>query len=473
LSTLTAPLPLNEIEKARQSFIARAKIDFYTFCVAKHPTFYRPEKKHLYVVCRALDDFHRGRLRSPEGAEYRGVVINMPPRHGKSLTLELFCQWVLGDAPRTAIAAASYNEELSTDFARHVRDGIQEDFRAENRITTNEVFPDLRIKRGDSSVSKWALEDAPFSFLATSPRGTFTGKGVHYLLIDDLVKSAVEAHNERILEELWSWYTDTALSRLEEPARQIVLMTRWNKRDLTGRLLEKEREKWHVLSFPAEDDDGMLDASVLSKERFMDIRSKTSNFIVQANYQQSPIDLEGLLYGPFDVFYPDSPPKFIAVHAFTDTADKGSDYFSGGIYGVFERRAYLLDVLYTDRPMSYTEPEWARRLAFWRVRKNHIESNNGGEGFARAVKNELLRLDYHDCLLATFAQTANKEARIRSQATQVNNQIVMPHDWAQRWPEFHRAVTELPATGRWIHDDAPDMLTGIVEKSLRKTWAFA
>lgn len=469
---MTAPLPTGKIEEARRSFLARAQTDFYSFCVGKHPTFYTPEKKHLYEVCRALNEFHFGRLRTPEGRPYRGIVINMAPRHGKSLTLELFCQWVFGNDSSKAIAAASYNEELSGDFARHVRDGISEDFRAENRITTHEVFPSLAIKRGDSSVSKWALEGSPFSFLATSPKGTFTGKGVHYLLIDDLVKNAMESHNERILEELWSWYTDTALSRLEEPARQVVLMTRWNKRDLTGRLLEHEPEKWFVLKFPVEQRGRMLDPSVLTKERFEDIKSKTSNFIIQANYQQEPIDLEGLLYAPFDVFYMETLPAFESIHAFVDTADKGNDFFAGGVYGVSDRKAYLLDVLYTDRPMSYTEPEWARRLAFWKVRKCSIEANNGGEGFARAVKDQLHKLSYTDCQLATFAQTANKESRIRSQATQVNNQIIMPHDWRLRWPEFYQAVTELSATGRWLHDDAPDMLTGVLEKSLKPSFTI-
>ena len=55
------------------------------------------------------------------------------------------------------------------------------------------------------------------------------------------------------------------------------------------------------------------------------------------------------------------------------------------------------------------------------------------------------------------------QARILSHATNVCNGIIFPHGWDIRWPEFYAAITHLGRSSKWVHDDAPDMLTGIAE----------
>lgn len=59
-------------------------------------------------------------------------------------------------------------------------------------------------------------------------------------IIDDPIKNDQEAFNDRVLDEQWSWYTDTFLSRIEEGGMQIIVMTRWSTKDLCGRLLASE-----------------------------------------------------------------------------------------------------------------------------------------------------------------------------------------------------------------------------------------
>ena len=46
--------------------------------------------------------------------------------------------------------------------------------------------------------------------------------------------------------------------------------------------------------------------------------------------------------------------------------------------------------------------------------------------------------------------------------------IIMPRGWEHRWPAFYKAVTGHRKEGGNAHDDAPDALTGIIEK-LRST----
>ncbi|MCM1141238.1 MAG: phage terminase large subunit, partial [Muribaculum sp.] len=63
----------------------------------------------------------------------------------------------------------------------------------------------------------------------------------------------------------------------------------------------------------------------------------------------------------------------------------------------------------------------------------------------------------------TFVQGLNKNVRIFSHSAEVQNLIYFPSDWEKRWPQFAQAVKAYRKVGRNAHDDAPDVLTGMVE----------
>jgi hypothetical protein len=75
-------------------------------------------------------------------------------------------------------------------------------------------------------------------------------------------------------------------------------------------------------------------------------------------------------------------------------------------------------------------------------------------------------IGYTGCGVTWFHQGENKQARILSQATNVMNSIIFPHDWQERWPQFAKDTLGMSRMAKWIHEDNADMLTGIVEKSL-------
>ena len=64
----------------------------------------------------------------------------------------------------------------------------------------------------------------------------------------------------------------------------------------------------------------------------------------------------------------------------------------------------------------------------------------------------------------TFAQTLNKNVRIFTHSNDVQNMIYYPSDWEKRWYDFANSVKSYRKEGRNIHDDAEDVLTGIIEK---------
>ena len=214
----------------RKIQIRLARNDFWEYCKLKAPDFYKDGREYLKAFCNELQTFYE--------SDDKVLIINMPPRHGKSRTAGLFVEWALGQNKNEKIMTASYNETLSETFSKSVRNNISEMKADINRVVYSEVFPDITIKRGDGKMNLWSLEGSHNNYLATSPGGTATGFGCSLLIVDDLVKNAEEAYNENTLNKHFDWFTNTMLSRLEEGGKIIVVMTRWALGDLAGRLFD-------------------------------------------------------------------------------------------------------------------------------------------------------------------------------------------------------------------------------------------
>lgn len=278
--------------------IAYAAMDFFSYCNLKAPEFYREDRVFLNKVCNDFQSFYE----SDEDV----LVLNMPPRHGKSRTAGCFVEWVLGNNQNEKIMLGSYNEALSTTFSKNVRDTITEQKGDEDKIVYSEIFPNVAIKYGDSAMNKWSLVNGYNNYLATSPKGTSTGFGATLMIIDDLIKSALEANNADVLEQQWTWFTDTMLSRLEEGGKIIIIMTRWHSDDLAGRALRhftKLGMKVRHICYKALQDDGTMLCSQILSRRSYEIKTKSmSKEIAAANYQQEPIDIKGRLYSSFKTY---------------------------------------------------------------------------------------------------------------------------------------------------------------------------
>lgn len=447
-----------------------ARREFFFYCQLKAPDFYKDDREYLTQLCNSLQEF----VESDEEV----CVINVPPRHGKSRTAGNLVEWFLGNDPTKKIMTGSYNETLSTMFSKNVRNSIQAVKADIYKPVFSDVFPGVRIKYGDAAMNLWSLEGGYNNYLATSPTGTATGFGCDLMIIDDLIKAAKEAYNARVLEEHWTWFTDTMLSRLEEGGKIIIIMTRWHSEDLAGRVLEWCKEKGkryrHIAMKALIDKEShtMLCPEILSYASYMDKISAMGEDIASANYNQEPIDLKGQLYTSFKT-YDDVPrdttgkPLFSSVRNYTDTADEGSDYLCSITYGVYNKEAYILDVIYTQKPMEDTEPMVAKALFEYGVNRAKIESNNGGRGFARSV-NSILKQEYksNKTKVRWFHQSENKIARILSNSTWVMNHIYYPKNWKDRWPDYYKAMYKYQREWNNAHDDAPDATTGVAENTV-------
>lgn len=454
----------------QQLKIELSRREFWQYCKLTSPDFYSNDRAFLHDLADKLQWF-------VEEAEQQIMVVNMPPRHGKSRTATKFVQWLFGKyGIDKKVMTGSYNETLSGTFAKAVRDVIAEK-PTEGILTYGDIFPDTKIKYGEAAAQKWSLEGSQqANYLATSPTGTATGFGCNIMIIDDLIKNSEEAYNESVLQKQIDWFNNTMLSRTENDFKIIIIMTRWSTKDLAGYVLANYDNVVHINYKAVQDDGAMLCEAILS---YKDYKIKTKNMnkdIVLANYQQEPIDVKGRLYSHIKT-YTDIPRDskgnnlFKYILNYTDTADTGGDYLCSICYGMYESTYYILDVLYTKEPMEVTEPATAQMLTNNNVGNALIESNNGGRGFSRNVIRELKSLGNTHTKIQWFFQSKNKTSRILSNSTGVMQNVLFPVNWEDRWPDFAEAIRKYQKEGKNAHDDAPDALTGVYENDKPKgTW---
>lgn len=445
-----------------------AKREFWYYCKLKAPDFYKSDREYLVSQCNEMQSF----LESDEQL----LVIDEPPRFGKSRTVGCLVEWVLGRSKDKSekIMTGSYNEVLSTTFSKGVRNTIMQEKADKAKVVYSDIFPDTKIQRGDAAMNMWSLVGGYNNYLATSPTGTATGFGATLMIIDDVIKSAMEANNADVLEKQWAWFTDTMLSRLEEGGKIIIVMTRWHSEDLAGRALKHFKELgWKIrhINYKAIQDDGsMLCEEILSRRSCEDKKRTMGLDIFMANFQQEPIDIKGKLYTSFKTYTKlpqdeEGNSLFTVIKNYTDTADTGDDYLCSIDYGVYEGEAYVINVLFTKKGMEFTEPEQAEMLYKDGVNIADIESNNGGRGYARSVE-RILKATYksNKCKIRWFYQSKNKQSRILSNSTWVMNHIYFPVNWKDKWPEYYLSMTKYQKEGKNEHDDAQDATTGIAEK---------
>lgn len=460
----------NFIQFVREQEIRLCQNSFWHFCKTLEPDFYQDHRWHLQLICDVLQGIYEGTLINPEtGKAYKKLMMSIPPRHGKSRTLVNFSRWLFGKDTKNKVITASYNDEMAVEFSRFTRDGIRDRKTYPHEIDYSDIFPNVTIKQGNASFHQWALEGEFFNYKGVGLGGGITGKGCTIGICDDLVKDSATAYNPMALKKIWDWYTGTFLSRIERGGIQIMNMTRWSKNDPIGKIRQTKAFKdWYVLDLSVIDKNGNLLCPDIFDMDMYEFASNPENFdpvIFSANYRQIPVDLKGALYKKFKIYERHKfKNKFEKIVCWVDTADRGNNYLSAIIFGIYQGQAYIIDIYYTQDDMDITEPELAKRLFESKCQECYVESNNGGRGFKRNVERILWETyNTRSVYMQDIAQRDNKEARILTNATNVQNNIYYPENWEQDYSDFARDLKSYQAKGKNDVDDGPDNVTQVAE----------
>lgn len=309
---------------------------------------------HHRLIAKHLEAVERG--------EITRLMINMPPRHGKTmLASEFFPAWYIGRNPDKYVVVATYNQEFADDLGRKVKNQIEDESYAK-------IFPGVGLADDSKSAKRFhirktgggvwvkdgGIEHATTqrgAFYAVGVGGPLTGRGAHLLLIDDPVKNREEAESEVMRRRTKDWYTSTAYTRLMPGGAIVLIQTRWHESDLSGWLqAEHKHEGWVVLNLPAISDDGkplwpeQYDLDALERiKRALPARDWS------ALYQQRPSpDTGDYFKREWIIPVQHIPPREeMAIYGASDYAvtSKGGDYTVHVILGIAkDGRMYLLDV---------------------------------------------------------------------------------------------------------------------------------
>ena len=429
---------------------------------------------------RILDMYAQGKIRK--------LIVSVPPQHGKSVGAStLLPAYMLGINPDLRIAIASYSGTLASRFNRRVQ-------RILESREYNTLFPDTTIKQGTKPAGYIRTSDEveiighKGELLSVGREGSLTGNRVDCFILDDLYKDAMEAQSPLVRENCWDWYTSVVRTRMHNTSREIIVFTRWHEEDLIGRLMATERvrmfERWSDVESICEDEWLYLNFEALKASppteidprnkgealwpeqhsaKLLENKRRLDPVRFEAMYQGHPVTREGLLYGDGFREYDTLPRDIVRRASYTDTADGGGDYLCSVAYGVdSDGVIYVTDVTFTNEPMEVSEVLVSEMLRRNDTREALVESNNGGRGFARALERLLPTVK-----VEWFHQSGNKEARIMSNSATVLHNIRMPRGWHNRWPAFHANLTTYRRLFKANkHDDAADVLTGIVEREV-------
>ena len=88
--------------------IIAARHSFWEYCKLRNPKFFKDDRAYLKEYCDTLQAIFEGTLINPKtGEPYKKLMVNMPPRHGKSYVLTLFVQWCMGKNNETRAISVS------------------------------------------------------------------------------------------------------------------------------------------------------------------------------------------------------------------------------------------------------------------------------------------------------------------------------------------------------------------------------
>lgn len=472
---MTRQEKIEYIAALQQRLVRASRTDLLAFTSATFPSF-EPAgfHKNYYNV-----------LTKFANKEIKKLMVFMPPQHGKSEgSTRRLPSFILGKYPDTRLAVVSYSAPKARKFNREIQRIIDsEEYAA--------IFPETRLNGRNvaTTAGSW-LRNADEceivghrgGFKTVGVGGPLTGEPVDVLIMDDIYKDAKTAWSSVVRAAIEDWYDTVAETRLHNDSQQLIVFTRWHELDLAGRLLEQQGEYdpvtnpngWKVVTYQAIKEgapteyDPREEGTALWPERhnlekLQYIRDRNPH-VFASLYQQKPKPLEGLMYeNPFKEYEAIPATKLHKIKNYTDTADEGADYLCSITYIETELGNFVIDVLYTSRPMEYTEPKTAEMLTKHGVELAIVESNNGGRGFARNVEKQVRLMNNPRTRIKWFHQNDNKNVRIFSHSAEVQNLVYFPKYWDRMWPEFYAALTHYMKVGNNAHDDAPDALTGTIE----------
>jgi predicted phage terminase large subunit-like protein len=239
-------------------------------------------------------------------------MLLLPPGSAKSTFASLlFPAWWMAGNPGGAVITASHTARLAEQFGRGVR----------QLITDHGSRLNISMRRDARAAGRF-LTDQGGEYYAVGVHGAVTGRRADLALIDDPIKSMVEAGAASARDRLWQWFCYELITRLKPNGRVLLVMNRWHRDDLAGQLISQGG--WRIVRLPAlaekSDPMGRAEGDALwpewePREALLGKRCVIGERVFAALFQQAPLNSVGSVFRIGELQIADTLPPGDTVRA--------------------------------------------------------------------------------------------------------------------------------------------------------------
>jgi len=408
-------------------------------------------ESHLKVINALIDVYNR---------KDKKLIINLPPRSGKTEIVNTFIEWTITKHPNSKYILTSYADTLVANSSQQIRDMI-------NSVEHKEIF-NIETKKDSQSKKLWKTNKGGGVY-AVSSFGQITGHGAGTknkdewggcIVVDDPLKPD-DSNSLLKLNKVSEWYETTLSNRKNNPdVPIIVIMQRLHTDDLVGKILKneyKDADEWRVVKIEALNENTKTSfwEEYYPAEKLLQIRESNKPYFY-SQFQQNPIVKGGNLFKSEWIRFVKREvvekirfeKKFITVDTALKDKEK-NDFTVYTAFGVFENRLYILD-MFRGKPRSVerevTATAFYEKHSTYPFRGMHIEAKASGIDLFQRMKDS-------GKIVYEIERTTDKVFRAENVSPYMETHGVYIVDDIECINDF---LSEYEAFPNGVHDDTID-----------------
>lgn len=432
---------------------------------------------HIDAICEYLEAVSTG--------DIKRLILNIPPRYMKSISVSVMWPvWSWTRQPSKRFVFSSYSSSLSIKHSVDRRTVIKSEWYQRR-------WGDVFRLSGDQDVKSEFQNNRRGHMIATSVKGSPTGKGGDVVVVDDPLNPD-QAHSEAMRKTANDNFDQTLTTRLDnkKTGAMVVVMQRLHEQDLTGHLLEQGG--WEHLKLPAVAHKRTVVlgppperrpikarevGDILWPERegeaeIAQARTQLGGYGFSGQYDQDPSPAEGGMLKrawwrfwlppnwmpPIGTAYPEGARVLPDLEGLLQSWDmsfkdlKSSDFVAGQVWGWLGADRFLLDQFHDRMDFPATLKAVTNLSAKWpKTHAKLVEDKANGTAVIATLKSKVPGL-------LPINPEGGKEARAAAISPQVEaGNVYLPHPSVAPW--VSSLIEEAAAFPNAANDDQVDSLT--------------